>query len=192
MCIKQHLTDARALTHYPVYAEKHRRFSTIAEQQVLSILCGVARGLQWLHSCGVAHGAVCARNVVLVDGTVAKLTGFGLLSYTNDVYEPDYRRWVARELLTHWPASNGVAAGEQATGAARLSSVHGDIWSLGVLMWEAVTLGATPYPDLPTDQVTPRVQTGLRLPQPQYISNDLYQMFMGQQKFGNTTSNPGP
>ncbi|KAF2346293.1 Fibronectin type III [Trinorchestia longiramus] len=32
--LKQQLTDARALTHYPVYAEKHRRFSTIAEHQV--------------------------------------------------------------------------------------------------------------------------------------------------------------
>lgn len=32
--LKQHLTDARAITHYPVYADKHRRFSTISEQQV--------------------------------------------------------------------------------------------------------------------------------------------------------------
>ena len=32
--LKQHLTDARAVTHYPVYAEKHRRFSTVTEQQV--------------------------------------------------------------------------------------------------------------------------------------------------------------
>ncbi|KAF2346292.1 Serine-threonine/tyrosine-protein kinase catalytic domain, partial [Trinorchestia longiramus] len=144
--------------------------------QVLGLLCGVARGLQYLHSCGVAHGTLCARNVVVVDGSVAKLSGFGLLSYTNDVYEPDYRRWVARELLSHWPStsSNGVAA-EQQTSMSRPCSLSGDVWSFGVLVWESVTLGATPYPDLSADQVTPRVQTGLRPPQPQYVSSDLYQ-----------------
>lgn len=65
----------------------------------------MARGLQWLRCCGVSHGAICARNVVLVDGSLPKLTGFGLLTYTNDLHVPDYRRWVARELLAHYSAS---------------------------------------------------------------------------------------
>lgn len=59
----------------------------------------------------MAHGFVCARNVVLVDGAVPKLTGFGLLSYSNDLYVPDHRRWQARELLQHM-AGKVVVPGE--------------------------------------------------------------------------------
>ena len=35
--LKQQLTGARALTHCSVYAQKHRRFSTLPEEQVSSI-----------------------------------------------------------------------------------------------------------------------------------------------------------
>nr|XP_045606132.1 putative tyrosine-protein kinase Wsck [Procambarus clarkii] len=159
--LKTHLVESRAVQHYPVYAEKNRRFSTLLEGQAFDILAGVARGMSHLASLGVVHGQLCARNVVLVDGTHPKVTGFGLLHYHNDLYVPDYRRWHAAETLR-----------------TKLSTSKSDTWSFGCLMWEMTTLGGTPYADVRTEDVAGRVLRGLRLSQPQYVGDELYQMML--------------
>lgn len=38
-------------------------------------------------------------------------------------------------------------------------SVKSDVWSFGVLMWEVVTLGSTPYPGLSAADVMRKVGT---------------------------------
>ncbi|XP_076042898.1 tyrosine-protein kinase Wsck [Oratosquilla oratoria] len=158
---KNTLVESRAVQHYPVYAEKHRRFSTLSETQVLDILTGVARGMAHLSSLGIVHGQLCSRNVVLVDGFHPKVTGFGLIHYHNDLYVPDYQRWQAVETLR-----------------TKLSKPKSDVWSFGCLMWEAVTLGGTPYSDVRTEDVAGRIVRGLRLAQPQYVGDNLYQLML--------------
>lgn len=114
-----------------------------------------------LASHGVTHGQLCARNVVIVDGTRPKVTGFGLIHYHNDLYVPEYKRWHAVETLR-----------------SKLSSPKSDIWSFGCLMWEVSTLGGTPYAEVRTEEVAGRVMRGLRLPQPQYVGDELYQLML--------------
>ncbi|MCL4137254.1 UNVERIFIED_CONTAM: hypothetical protein GTU68_030781, partial [Idotea baltica] len=124
LTLKSNLIESRAVQHYPVYAEKNRRFSTLQESQLLEILAGVARGMSFLHSLNIAHDQLSARNIALRDGLHPKITGFGLLHFHNDVYIPDYRRWQAPEVLR-----------------SKVSSCRSDLWSFGCLMWEVVTLG---------------------------------------------------
>ena len=52
--LKQGLLDSRALVHYPAYAEKNQRVSTLAEETVLDICVGVARGMEYLQQGGVS------------------------------------------------------------------------------------------------------------------------------------------
>ncbi|RXG60560.1 putative tyrosine-protein kinase Wsck [Armadillidium vulgare] len=141
LSLKSNLVESRAVQHYPVYAEKNRRFSTVQENQILEILIGVTRGMKHLHSLNIAHGQLSARNIALRDGIRPKISGFGLLDYHNDIYISDYRRWQAPEILQ----------------SKRTSSCKSDLWSFGCLMWEAVTLGGTPYADVRTEELAPRI-----------------------------------
>ncbi|XP_045113569.1 putative tyrosine-protein kinase Wsck isoform X4 [Portunus trituberculatus] len=178
--LKTQLVESRAVQHYPVYAEKNRRFSTLLEtqellekgpvsasqvppshRQAIELLVGIAQGMAHLAALGATHSQLCARNVVVVDGTRPKITGFGLIHYHNDLYVPDYRRWHAVETLH-----------------SKVSTPKSDMWSFGCLMWEVSTLGGTPYSDVRTEEVGGRVMRGLRLPQPQYVGDELYQLML--------------
>jgi len=55
-------------------------------------------------------------------------------------------------------------------------SVKSDVWSFGVLMWEVVTLGSTPYPGMAAAAVLKRVRDGYRLEKPEHCRRELYQI----------------
>jgi hypothetical protein len=46
------------------------------------------------------------------------------------------------------------------------------VWSFGVLMWEVVTLGSTPYPGMSGSEVMKRVKEGHRLEKPEHCDRE--------------------
>ena len=50
------------------------------------------------------------------------------------------------------------------------------MWSFGVLMWEIVTLGSTPYPGMSGSEVMKRVREGHRLEKPEHCDREIYNM----------------
>ena len=53
--LKQVILDSRALIHYPVFASKNQRFSTLTENQVLQYLIDVADGMEYLSDLNVSN-----------------------------------------------------------------------------------------------------------------------------------------
>ena len=53
-------------------------------------------------------------------------------------------------------------------------TIKADVWSFGILMWEIVTLGSTPYPGLDTKQVMRKVANGSRLEKPDHCRREMY------------------
>ncbi len=49
-----------------------------------------------------------------------------------------------------------------------------DVWSFGVLMWEVVTLGSTPYPGMSGSEVMKRVKEGHRLEKPEHCDREYH------------------
>lgn len=158
--LKEFVLDSRTIDHYPVYAERQRRASTLKEVQMLELGLGVARGMAHLAQHKIVHQRLTARAVVVVDEVVAKVTDFGLLQM--DSSPPyDITRWMSMENFK-----------------SHVFTTKSDVWAFGVVIWELVTLGGTPYASVKTKDLPGRILRGARLHQPKNVGDDLYQMML--------------
>ena len=54
-----------------------------------------------------------------------------------------------------------------------LYTTKSDVWSYGVLLWELVTLGNTPYPGFQPERLLHMLTMGYRMQKPDHCSDDL-------------------
>ena len=59
----------------------------------------------------------------------------------------------------------------------QLYTSKSDVWAFGVLLWELVTLGRTPYPNVPVEKLLDLLRSGYRMKKPVRCSNILYVYF---------------
>ncbi|KAK7481735.1 hypothetical protein BaRGS_00026983 [Batillaria attramentaria] len=106
----------------------------------------------------------CAR-VLVAKGGVCKLSGFGFPQEITDrnTYQQASApvRWMAPESLVD-----------------NVYNVKTDIWAYGVLVWEILHFGITPWPRLGPQEVLESVHTGKRMPPPPHCSKALYNLMM--------------
>uniref|UniRef100_A0A1B6E4F9 receptor protein-tyrosine kinase n=2 Tax=Clastoptera arizonana TaxID=38151 RepID=A0A1B6E4F9_9HEMI len=146
------------------YDNMHAKSGTLTSRDLTSFCYQVARGMEFLSSKGIIHRDLAARNVLIGENQICKVADFGFARdvITSHVYERKSEgrlpiRWMAPESLYD-----------------NIFSVKSDIWSFGVLIWEIVTLGSTPYPGLAAADVMRRVREGYRLDKPEHCRRELY------------------
>ncbi|XP_060073140.1 fibroblast growth factor receptor 4-like [Ylistrum balloti] len=126
----------------------------------------VAKGMVYLSSIGIIHRDLAARNILVGRNKIAKICDFGLARDVegSDMYErtskgPSPIRWMAPESLSD-----------------QCFTRKSDVWSFGVLLWEIVTLGATPYPGMTAREVIKTVLIGKWLQCPLHCKQELYSL----------------
>eukprot|EP00049_Salpingoeca_infusionum_P019456 m.361947 g.361947 ORF g.361947 m.361947 type:complete len:1891 (+) comp20020_c0_seq1:168-5840(+) len=111
----------------------------------------IAGALQYLHSVGVSHRSVRSASVLVCTEAQVKLGHPGRLTFNSGAmvsqrFEEDVVRWMPPEAFD----------------ASELQLAC-DVWSFGVLVWEILTHGKTPFGEIPSSDVQRSIQQGAML-----------------------------
>lgn len=128
----------------------------------------ISQAMEYLANKGFIHRDLAARNVLVGEKKSAKVADFGL---TRHVYEERvYQGKTNRKVPLKWMSIEAIFD--------QTFTTQSDVWSFGVVLWELVTLGGTPYPTIDNKELLRTLKDGYRMEQPDTCDNELYEIMM--------------
>ncbi|XP_044164816.1 fibroblast growth factor receptor 2-like isoform X1 [Acropora millepora] len=142
--------------------------TSLTSQQLMKFAWQIADGMSYLSLRKVVHRDLAARNVLVGERQTCKITDFGM---ARDVQKENiYERKTKGRLPVKWTAYESLLYGQYTT--------KSDVWSYGIVLYEISTVGGSPYPRIEGRKIANLLQQGYRMPKPEHVENDLYQIMM--------------
>ncbi|CAN1229419.1 L-type lectin-domain containing receptor kinase VII.1 [Linum grandiflorum] len=107
---------------------------SLAMEKLIGFALDIARGMEYIHSCGVIHRDLKPENILIDEDSHLKIADFGIAceeAYCDLlVDDPGTYRWMAPEMIKKKSYSRKV-----------------DVYGFGLMLWEMVT-GTIPYEEM--------------------------------------------
>ncbi|XP_075569966.1 LOW QUALITY PROTEIN: tyrosine-protein kinase Fes/Fps [Pelecanus crispus] len=135
-------------------------------KELIKMTENAAAGMEYLESKHCIHRDLAARNCLVTEKNTLKISDFGMSrEEEGGIYASTAGM---KQIPVKWTAPEALNYG-------RYSS-ESDVWSFGILLWEAFSLGAVPYPNLSNQQTREAVEQGVRLDPPEQCPEEVYRL----------------
>jgi fyn-related kinase len=114
----------------------HSEGESLKLPQLLEMAAQVAAGMAYLEEQNVIHRDLAARNIQVGEGIVCKVANFELAQVVDidelaAIYKGGWALWAAPEVILY-----------------KKFSIKSDVWSFGIVLYEIITCGESPYPGM--------------------------------------------
>ncbi|XP_077862813.1 fibroblast growth factor receptor 2-like [Saccoglossus kowalevskii] len=138
------------------YVNLTTRRNTLTNYDLLSFSYQCAMGMEFLEWKKYMHSELAARNILMNNRMICKLSRIGLARDVGDKNRNDtitqkhlYAKWMSPETLLE-----------------NVHTIRSNVWSFGILLWEIFTLGCEPYPNISVPELIESLGKGHRMPKP--------------------------
>ncbi|CAJ0605021.1 unnamed protein product [Cylicocyclus nassatus] len=135
-------------------------------KQLLMFAVQISYGLEYLSTRGFVHRDIAARNILVNGKNSCKIGDFGLcrnLYSDSSLYRSKGGRlplkWMSPEAIRHYKFST-----------------QSDVWAFGILLFEIITLGGSPYPLIPPEDLLDYLENGRRMERPDNCPELFYEV----------------
>ena len=135
--------------------------------QLVRMVSQVASGMTFLEQRNYVHRQLAAKNILVRGNLVCKVANFELACFVN---EGDTVLPAGMDLSFKWMAPECMMYNR--------FTIKSDIWSFGIVLYETVTYGRSPYPGMTNAQVLELLRQDYRMPSPMRCPDKLYDIML--------------
>ncbi|KAL4226893.1 Plexin b2a [Mactra antiquata] len=128
--------------------------------------------MAYLSDQSVVHGNLALRNCLLSDQMQVLVGDYSLHQdlFTIDQYIKTSDK---NKSLIKWSAPEVLEAEDLS-----VITTQSDVWSYGVVLWELLTRGVSPYPDVDNSDIISHIKDGNRMKKPKQCPEDVYGLML--------------